>query len=128
MAQQNSPQTRSNPNQATSVSTLDHESSPKNDACLGSNFNVVTMSVYSNKNQELLDEHKQLFDLVSSEWAGFRQWVDIGRKVKKGSKGCQIIMLCDKKIESTKKQEEEEKRKVIKTLYVFNKDQTEAFE
>ncbi|WP_218670744.1 hypothetical protein, partial [Salmonella enterica] len=72
MAQQNSPQTRSNPNQATSVSTLDHESSPKNDACLGSNFNVVTMSVYSNKNQELLDEHKQLFDLVSSEWAGFR--------------------------------------------------------
>ncbi|HGF7522219.1 TPA: DUF3560 domain-containing protein [Vibrio cholerae] len=31
MAQQNSPQTRSNPNQATSVSTLDHESSPKND-------------------------------------------------------------------------------------------------
>ncbi|ARC95161.1 hypothetical protein B6A42_27630 (plasmid) [Vibrio coralliilyticus] len=32
MAQQNSPQTRSNVNSATSVSPLEHESSPKNDS------------------------------------------------------------------------------------------------
>ncbi|WP_238986568.1 ArdC family protein [Vibrio vulnificus] len=51
------------------------------------NINAVTQSVYSAKNQELLDEHKQKFALSSEQWAGFRQWVEAGRKVKKGAKG-----------------------------------------
>ncbi|NOI21171.1 hypothetical protein F0223_23500, partial [Vibrio coralliilyticus] len=47
MAQQNSPQTRSNVNSATSVSPLGHESSPKNDSSKG--FTVAVGSEISPK-------------------------------------------------------------------------------
>ena len=96
------------------------------------NFNAVTESVYSPTNQEHLDQHKQLFGLASNEWAGFRQWIDAGRKVKKGAKGCKIYMVCEKKMESADSQDnnqngdEAKKRQVVKSRYVFNKDHTEA--
>jgi len=95
-----------------------------------SNINAVTELCYSTNNQERLDDHKHLFALTSHEWAGFRQWLDIGRKVKKGAKGCEIFMVCEKKIESKEqtKEEEKNKRTVIKSRYVFNKDHTEALE
>ncbi len=99
------------------------------------NLNSVTKSVYSSNNQELLDEHKELFNLSSNEWAGFKQWNEQGRKVKKGAKGCKIYMICDKKMEvehkdanTGEKNDVTVKRKVAKSLYVFNKDHTEAVE
>lgn len=88
------------------------------------NFNSVTKSIYSPINQEHLEEHKAAFELVSDEWAGFRQWLEVGRKVKKGAKGCKIFMVCEKKMD-TKEGEEDKKRQVVKALYVFNKDHTE---
>ena len=87
------------------------------------NFNAVTQSEYSLNNQDLMEEHKKSFDLTSDEWAGFKQWADSGRKVKKGAKGCKIFMVVDKKEQDDKG--EEFKRKVVKSRYVFNKDHTE---
>lgn len=93
-----------------------------------SNINAVTQSIYSTNNQELLDGHKQAFALSSNQWAGFRQWIGVGRKVKKGAKGCQILMVCEKKTDVKQEGEEEKKRQVVKSLYVFNKEHTEALE
>ena len=44
-------------------------------------------------------------------------------KVRKGAKGCKIFMVCDKKVKV--KSGEDEKKKVVKALYVFNLDHTE---
>lgn len=88
------------------------------------NFNATTNSFYSANNQEHLEVHKEQYDLGSNEWAGFHQWKEAGRKVKKGAKGCKIFMICDKKDE-VKEGEEQTKSKVLKALYVFNKSHTE---
>ena len=82
------------------------------------NINTVTELVYSISNQNHLEEHKVLFQLGSDEWTGFKQWNELGRKVKKGAKDCKIFMVCDNK-------DKEGKEKVLKALYVFNKDHTE---
>ena len=87
------------------------------------NFNSVTSSVYSANNQKFLEEHKEAFSLHSDEWAGFKQWQQKGRKVTKGAKGCKVFMLCEKKIE--KASGEDDKKTVLKGLYVFNFEHTE---
>jgi antirestriction protein ArdC len=89
------------------------------------NFNAVTTSFYSEINQGHLEEHKENHDLSSNEWAGFHQWKDAGRKVKKGAKGCKIFMVCDKKTGKKNEEGEDDKKKVLKSLYVFNIDHTE---
>jgi len=88
------------------------------------NVNTVTQAVYSDKNQEIMDGHKVLHGLNSCNWAGFHQWRKADRKVKKGAKGCAILMVCDKKKESA--EGKESKFKVCKRVYVFNFDHTEA--
>ncbi|MBJ7536971.1 DUF1738 domain-containing protein [Marinomonas sp. C1424] len=90
------------------------------------NFNVVTHGVYSTQNQKFLEEHKVNFGLESSQWAGFHQWKEAGRKVKKGAKGCKIFMVCDKKTGDKTKEGKDDKKKVLKALYVFNIEHTEA--
>jgi antirestriction protein ArdC len=86
------------------------------------NYNAKTEAVYSVANQESLETFKELFELTSNEWAGFNQWKELGRQVKKGAKGCGIKMVCKKKFE---KNGEEVKKTVCKTLYVFNYEMTE---
>jgi antirestriction protein ArdC len=88
------------------------------------NFNVSTKALYSVSNQGHLEEHKENFDLTANEWAGFHQWKTIGRKVKKGAKGCKIFMVCEKKVDN-KNGKTDEKKKVLKALYVFNIEHTE---
>lgn len=87
------------------------------------NINAVTKATYSVNNQAHLEEHKEAFELKSDLWAGFQQWKQQNRQVKKGAKGCKIFMICEKKIESNT--DEQEKKKVMKSLYVFNLDHTE---
>ena len=86
------------------------------------NFNYITNAVYSDKNQELLDLHAAQYELNSNAWAGFKQWADNNRKVKKGSKAAKIQMVCAKKYN---KDGEEKTFTVCKTVAVFNYDQTE---
>jgi len=93
------------------------------------NFNTVTNAIYSANNQQHLEEHKEAYDLESDAWAGFKQWKEKGRKVKKGAKGCKIFMVCEKKKDdknSDDKTGEDKKKKVLKALYVFNEDHTET--
>jgi len=87
------------------------------------NINAVTKATYSVNNQAHLEDHKEAFNLASDLWAGFHQWKEQGRKVKKGAKGCKIFMVCEKKVKT--KSGEDEKKKVVKALYVFNLDHTE---
>lgn len=89
------------------------------------NFNQVTQQLYSISNQQHLEEHKELFGMESDAWAGFHQWKEAGRKVKKGAKGCKIYMVCDKKMEKQTDDQEDQKKKVLKALYVFNYEHTE---
>jgi antirestriction protein ArdC len=90
------------------------------------NRNSVTNAFYSVSNQKHLEEHREAFELSSVEWAGFKQWKEKGRKVKKGAKGCKIFMVCEKKLENVEiKKDEKQTRTVMKALYVFNFDHTE---
>ncbi len=89
------------------------------------NFNALTNAAYSTFNQNHLEEHKETYVLESNEWAGFNQWKKLDRKVKKGAKGCKIFIVCDKKEKAKKEGEEDTKRQVLKSLYVFNKEHTE---
>lgn len=90
------------------------------------NINKLTDAFYSVQNQKYLEGHKEEFSLTSNEWAGFHQWKECGRKVKKGAKGCKIFMVCDKKTGEKNKDGEDRKEKVLKALYVFNMDHTEV--
>jgi len=88
------------------------------------NINAVTKATYSVSNQAHLDDHKEAFEMLSDDWAGFHQWKDQDRKVKKGAKGCKIFMICEKKVKA-KNGDDDTKKKVLKALYVFNKEHTE---
>ena len=87
------------------------------------NSNALTQAIYSTSNQQHLEEHKESYSLESDQWAGFNQWKDCGRQVKKGAKGCKIFIICEKKVKA--KNGTEEKKKVLKALYVFNLNHTE---
>lgn len=87
------------------------------------NFNALTHQFYSVSNQSHLEKHKKQLEVSSDEWAGFHQWRQLNRQVKKGAKSCKVFMICDKKVESSNG--EKEKKKVLKALRVFNKGQTE---
>ncbi|CAM3932121.1 ArdC family protein [Vibrio aquimaris] len=95
------------------------------------NFNAVTGSIYSIQNQKHLDEHKEAFKLTGCAWAGFKQWQEAGRKVKKGAKGCKIYMVVERKIRDNdgKPQknllDEDAKMTCLKGVYVFNIEHTE---
>ena len=86
------------------------------------NFNAITKQPYSSINQDALEEHKEYIEVESDEWAGFQQWKQAGRQVVKGATACKILMVCEKK--ETSKNGEEKKRKVLKALHVFNREQT----
>ena len=95
------------------------------------NYNAVTKAAYATSNQEHLDLHREIFSLESDKWAGFKQWAEVGRKVRKGAKGCKIYMFCEKKQKGEKGEQlkndkgEDAKKMVMKSLYVFNFDHTE---
>jgi len=94
------------------------------------NFNTVTNAAYAESNQKHLETHKKKFTLSSDSWAGYKQWQDQNRQVKKGEKSCTIYMFCKKKDEQSEADKaagkEVKKRTVMKSLRVFNYEQTEA--
>lgn len=96
------------------------------------NYNGVTGAIYSTQNQKHLEEHKEAFNLTSSVWAGYKQWQDKGRQVKKGAKACKIYMVVEKKITDAKGNTfknasgDDSKHTVVKGRAVFNYEHTEA--
>jgi len=85
--------------------------------------NGTNQHVYSARNTQSLAEALQRNGWTATEFAGFHQWIQAGRVVKKGEKGTAIEMFGEKKIESNGVNE---KRKVRKVKFVFNIEQTEA--
>jgi len=63
---------------------------------------------------------------TSGVWASYRQWAERGYQVKKGEKGTKIVYF--KSDETENKNENEKKGRLLKSSYVFNKDQTDVEE
>jgi len=85
-------------------------------------YNATNNHVYSARNAEILEQALQRHGWTSPQFAGFHQWKQAGRVVKKGEKGTPVEMFVDKKIETDGGTE---KLKVRKVKFVFNIDQTE---
>lgn len=94
--------------------------------------NAVTRSVYSPRNAAILHEAAMLSGHECKAVAGFKQWLEVGRVVKKGEHGTKIYMVVDKKGEETQEQpqagEEAGKFRVLKTRTVFFESQTVPLE
>lgn len=87
--------------------------------------NAFTRQVYSAKNAQLLYEASILAGIEDRAAAGFKQWIELGRVVRKGEHGTKIYMVVDKKTEAQPAAgEEESKFKVLKTRTVFFESQT----
>lgn len=95
--------------------------------------NALTQSAYSGKNQKLLQDAAALAGIESTKVAGFKQWLELGRVVKKGEHGTKLIMVCDKKLGDEKAGDvkvqdsasgEPAKYRVCKTVTVFFESQT----
>ena len=87
-------------------------------------YNALTKKEYSANNTQLIHEDAQLKGIEDLEVAGYRQWNDLGRCVKKGEHGTTIYMVVTKK-EKNKRTGKVEDKKVMKRRTVFFKSQTE---
>ena len=64
----------------------------------------------------------------TSDSRGYRQWLEVGRQVKKGAKAIYILVPCFKKGKNDETGEEEKSLTFFKTCPVFKKDDTEGEE
>lgn len=84
-------------------------------------FNPTTGRPYSGKNGPALLEAAAEAGRSSGEWAGFHQWAEAGRMVRKGEKGTQIQQLRTKKGEAADGSDD---RRYATTVTVFHVEQT----
>lgn len=86
-------------------------------------FNPITGNPYSGQNEMLLQIAQSVRGYSAAQWAGFVQWQQAGRVVKKGEKATEIMMMKTKKLTGPDGQT------VIKKFpsgaCVFNIEQTE---
>lgn len=81
-------------------------------------YNEVTGADYSVGNMLDLFTAQLENDYTTGQWAGYKQWKEIGRQVSRGQKSTKVCLLINDKKKPGKK-------KMI-FLSVFNVDQTEA--
>lgn len=86
-------------------------------------FNPVTGNTYSGQNEMLLQVAQSVRGYTAAQWAGFVQWQQAGRVVKKGEKATEIIMMKSKKL--TSPTGEIVIKKFPSGACVFNIEQTE---
>lgn len=84
-------------------------------------YNPVTGAQYSGQNLGALASQAGERGYKSAAFAGFKQWIEKGRIVKKGEKACHALMVVEKKTPDGIK-------KVCKGIAVFNFDQTVPLE
>ena len=99
---------------------------PKNRKATTMFINPTTNRAYSGNNVQALETHQAMNNLESPYYAGYKQWLEAGRVVKKGAKGCTILFFPDKNIKDADGKTTGEKQKIAKGRSVFNIDQTEA--
>ena len=81
--------------------------------------NAVTGKYYKNTNTILLSVFE---NYAVQDYAGFKQWESVGRKIRKGEKAISIVTIFEKKLpDGTVK-------KLPSSVHVFNIAQTEIFE
>lgn len=85
-------------------------------------YNATNKHVYSAANFLVLAKAMEERGWATGEFAGFNQWKNDGRIVRKGETGIAIVMFVDKAIE---KDGQQEKVKVRKAKHIFNIAQTE---
>jgi hypothetical protein len=61
-------------------------------------YNATTKHLYSAKNYQLLAQAMETKGWPTGEFAGFRQWLAVGRVVRKGEHGTPIMMMVDKAV------------------------------
>jgi antirestriction protein ArdC len=84
--------------------------------------NISTNNTYQNSNLEALEKAGTAFGFESRIWGTFLQWKNIGRTVKKGEKGTQIIKPVSKKIVNQNGKELE--KNIVRRYTIFNLEQT----
>lgn len=89
-------------------------------------YNALTRQVYSPKNAALLYEAAALAGIEGKAVAGFKQWLELGRVVKKGQHGTHIFMIVERRDDPNNA--DSEKRKVPKGAVVFFESQTKPID
>ena len=103
-------------------------SKPFTTTILNGHHNVISKKPYQGMNcfSIGLSVHKNGFK--SNEWATFNQWKNLGAKIKKGSKGTEILYWNIKEYEDKTNKDEKVKIPFLKYFVVFNADQVEGYE
>lgn len=83
--------------------------------------NPTTGNTYSGDNISRLVAAQEAAGYPTAEWAGYGQWLDKGRQVRKGEKSTVIVMFVTKKDAKTGTE-----KRIPKSARVFNIAQTDA--
>jgi antirestriction protein ArdC len=95
-------------------------------------INAVSEKAYRGVNVLILWATAMTEGYASPLWATYKQWADLGAKVRTGSRGTQIVFY--KKLEPTDAEASEQddqgrrSRFVAKGFHVFNSDQVDGFD
>ena len=84
--------------------------------------NISTNQTYQNTNLEALEEAALKCNYDSRIWGTFVQWKSVGRTVKKGEKGTEIIRVIERDILNVDGEKVE--RKIVRRYTIFNLEQT----
>lgn len=101
---------------------------------LGLPYNGRTGNDYTGGNIPLLLDAADANGFESNVWAGFNQWLEVGRVVRKGSKSTGIMMVVDFKEKDaagevvTREDGTVRKGRSARTVPVFNFEQTEVID
>lgn len=82
-------------------------------------FNALTGSAYSGKNQEKLQEVVSLLGFECNLWVTFLQARAMGYQIKSGSHGTPILCYCDENEKRDDKKKKEMPNRV-RHAYLFN--------
>lgn len=96
----------------------------KNDPCCGSPLNAITKRPYRGVNVLLLN----LSGHGSRYFATFKQWNQLGGRVKRGAKATKVLFYREyvEQVTSAEGEEEEQKRLALQNHCVFNIDQVDG--
>ena len=113
------------------VDLKDYEPPFANLAALGIPENPITNNSYQGVNILALWFNQKSKGLRSNKWASFKQWKQIGARVKKGEKGSRIIFyktLIKEDSSQGESENQEIKIPMLRQYVVFNASQVEGFE
>lgn len=86
-------------------------------------INPTTGRPFTRGNAARLDETQTESGYDSHEWATYRQWIEVGRQVRKGEHGTKLLLP---KIERTDDGRDVTTGRIVRSFTVFNIEQTDA--